>query len=293
MGENSKKSVERFRDLLRELFQFGNADLNFGIYRVMNQKRERMEAVIRDDIVRAVDAALDPDASAKAARAAAAAGDDAGAGAVTRKAGGAGQNTGAEDVAGRGGGDGDDAGGGGAAVGDDRAAALAGLQAVFEAAAYGTSAFGADGKLKPEFRAHPAAKAWDLLRGDAHFAGAATGDELRDEAFNRLYDFFSRYYDDGDFLCRQRYSADGRYAVPYNGEEVVLHWANKHQYYVKTTEHFSRYEYRVGGGAGVAMVREFRRRWRRIYCGIWSVMLRGIRRIILFTRICAGFCAVS
>lgn len=31
--------------------------------------------------------------------------------------------------------------------------------------------------------------------------------------------------------------------VPYNGEEVFFHWANRNQYYVKTSEHFTAYRF--------------------------------------------------
>lgn len=58
------------------------------------------------------------------------------------------------------------------------------------------------------------------------------------EIFNLLYAFFSRYYDDGDFIPRRFYGARASYAVPYNGEEVLFHWANKDQYYVKSGEAF-------------------------------------------------------
>ncbi len=63
--------------------------------------------------------------------------------------------------------------------------------------------------------------------------------------FNHLYSFFSRYYDDGDFISKRRYSRRERYAIPYNGEEVHLHWANKDQYYVKTGEHFRDYAFKA------------------------------------------------
>ena len=58
---------------------------------------------------------------------------------------------------------------------------------------------------------------------------------------------FSRYYDNGDFIPRRRYSQTERYAVPYNGEEVYLHWANRDQYYVKSGEHFSTYRFKSQG----------------------------------------------
>ena len=65
--------------------------------------------------------------------------------------------------------------------------------------------------------------------------------------FNHLYTFFSRYYEDGDFIPRRRYSQTERYAIPYNGEEVYLHWANRDQYYVKSGEHFSTYRFKSQG----------------------------------------------
>ena len=36
----------RFQELLRELFQFDCADLDFGIYRIMNHKRSAVERFI-------------------------------------------------------------------------------------------------------------------------------------------------------------------------------------------------------------------------------------------------------
>lgn len=41
---------------------------------------------------------------------------------------------------------------------------------------------------------------------------------------------------------------EGVYAIPYEGEEVKLHWANADQYYVKTTENFRDYTFRLPSG---------------------------------------------
>ena len=60
---------------------------------------------------------------------------------------------------------------------------------------------------------------------------------------NCLLNFFGRYYEDGDFVSKRRYSSEEKYAVPYNGEEVHLHWANRDQYYIKTGEVFSHYRF--------------------------------------------------
>jgi adenine-specific DNA-methyltransferase len=77
-------------------------------------------------------------------------------------------------------------------------------------------------------------------------------DALKDTAsaeadvYDHLYRFFERYYDNGDFISR-RYDireTSGKaapYAIPYNGEEVKLVWANMDQYYVKSTEYFTNF----------------------------------------------------
>jgi len=44
----------KFQGLLRELFQFDCADLDFGIYRIMNQKRAVIERFIENDLMDAV-----------------------------------------------------------------------------------------------------------------------------------------------------------------------------------------------------------------------------------------------
>jgi adenine-specific DNA-methyltransferase len=72
-------------------------------------------------------------------------------------------------------------------------------------------------------------------------AKAAGGDEA--DVYDDLYRFFERYYDEGDFLSRRYYAREtadraAPYAVPYDGSEVYFHWANKDQYYIKTTENF-------------------------------------------------------
>lgn len=67
------------------------------------------------------------------------------------------------------------------------------------------------------------------------------------EIFNHVYEFFSRYYDKGDFISKSRYGAREKYYIPYNGEEVTFYWANKDQYYAKTAEYFKNYHFKVGG----------------------------------------------
>ena len=63
---------------------------------------------------------------------------------------------------------------------------------------------------------------------------------LEAEVYDHLYSFFRRYYSEGDFLSKRVYK-EGVYAIPYEGEEVTLHWANKDQYYIKTSEYLRDY----------------------------------------------------
>ena len=68
------------------------------------------------------------------------------------------------------------------------------------------------------------------------------------DVYNHLANFFARYYDEGDFMSLRRYSGGGQstYLIPYDGEDVKLHWANSDQYYIKTTENYASYVFTVG-----------------------------------------------
>ncbi|MFZ5273923.1 DNA methyltransferase [Enterobacter asburiae] len=74
--------------------------------------------------------------------------------------------------------------------------------------------------------------------------------ENENAVFSHLLTFFSRYYDQGDFISQRRYKGD-TYAIPYAGEEVMLHWANKDQYYTKSGEYFSNYSFKLKDGRTV------------------------------------------
>jgi adenine-specific DNA-methyltransferase len=65
---------------------------------------------------------------------------------------------------------------------------------------------------------------------------------LETDVYSALYSFFNRYYDEGDFISKRRYK-EGVYALPYEGEEVKLYWANQDQYYIKTSENFKDYTF--------------------------------------------------
>ena len=73
------------------------------------------------------------------------------------------------------------------------------------------------------------------LKSDSVDIGA-----LESEVYDHLFSFFRRYYSEGDFVAKRVYKP-GVYAIPYEGEEVTLHWANKDQYYIKTSEYLRDY----------------------------------------------------
>ena len=77
------------------------------------------------------------------------------------------------------------------------------------------------------------------LKSDAVDIGA-----LESEVYDHLFSFFRRYYSEGDFLAKRVYKP-GVYAIPYEGEEVTLHWANKDHYYIKTSEYLRDYAFRL------------------------------------------------
>lgn len=180
---------EKFQDLLRELFQFDCADLDFGIYRIMNHKRDVIERFIAADLPQAIAGELGRDALAEQSQAAA-----------------------------------------------KLAEAAAKVKTNF-----GPEALDPDGNLAASLHTFPLGKEYLALQASA--AGSRARDALEVAIYNHLYAFFSRYYQEGDFISKRRYSKRERYAIPYNGEEVYLYWANHDQYYVKTGEYFTDYAF--------------------------------------------------
>lgn len=74
--------------------------------------------------------------------------------------------------------------------------------------------------------------------------------EQENQVFSHLLTFFSRYYDSGDFISQRRFKGN-TYAIPYAGEEVMLYWANKDQYYTKSGENFANYRFKLADGRTV------------------------------------------
>jgi len=201
--------LEKFQSLLRELFQFEQADLDFGVYRIMNLRRERMETWLNRELPARARAIL--------------------------KQGG---NTADDDLGGR----------------------LDVLKAqILEMEPGGIDE---DGNIVNEaLKGIAKGKEYLKLKAQADRAPARTAAGMEPLVYNHLYDFFSRYYDTGDFIPKRRrsFAPDGRdtYAIPWDGEEVVLHWANKDQYYIKTGERFTHYRWQSEAGERTFTV-EFR-----------------------------------
>ncbi len=186
---------EKFQGLLKKLFQFDCAELDFGIYRIMNHKRAVIEQFIEKDLLDGVAMELTS-------------------GALAEESGLAQQLT---EVA--------------AQIKEN----------------FGEEALDAEGNLAAQYQQTPRGKQY--LELQERTGKAKSRPELEAEIFNHLYSFFSRYYDEGDFMSLRRYSKRDKYAIPYNGEEVHLHWANSDQYYIKTGENFTDYSYKHGGWA--------------------------------------------
>lgn len=186
--------LEKFQELLRELFQLKDAaELDFGIYRILNLKRVQVEEFIASRLPAIVAEAFAEYTTADMA---------------------------------------------------ELQKQLSKLRAEYVALA-GEAAFEPGGGLRADLRSSERGKEYTDLH--SRLKSAVATEELKTRVYNDLYSFFSRYYDDGDFITRRRirYSGNDAYAIPYNGDEVVLHWATKDQYYVKTIDRFTNYRFRA------------------------------------------------
>ena len=189
---------EKFQALLWELFQFDRAELDFGIYRIMNHKRAVVDDFIVNTLPANIDAALNQ----------------------------------------------------GPLVGQAQAEERREAAARQVRENLGKYVINRQGELDIQFQDTPAGRAYLAAQADA--ASGRSRAAVETEIYNHLYAFFRRYYRDGDFIAQRRYSASGdTYAIPYNGQEVFLHWANRDQYYVKTAEHFLNYDWKAANAVKV------------------------------------------
>ena len=167
---------DTFIATMKKVLMLDQADLDFGIYRIMNQKRAQIESYLNNDLRKQVAEAIRENTSADA-------------GALKKE--------------------------------------LAQLITTLTAAG-----------MNP----NDAPKVKELKD---RIAQCGNSEVLENEIYSHLSIFFGRYYDGGDFISQRRYKKDV-YAIPYEGEEVKLYWANADQYYIKTGEYFRNYRFAIG-----------------------------------------------
>ncbi len=78
----------------------------------------------------------------------------------------------------------------------------------------------------------------------------------RAEVLNRLYQFFSRHYQDGDFIVERRYGKGGARYVRSTGEDTEFHWATEDMYYIKSGDIFTDFPVRLSNGQRVVFTVE-------------------------------------
>ena len=186
---DNKQARKKLQDELRKLFQYDVSDLDFGIYRILNRKKDQIEQFIEKDLLDAVNEGLKEYQQQESSQ--------------------------LDDI----------------------------KQQIMENLS--DDAFDVQGKLV-KYENTKLGK--DYLQALKKVEKQQVGADTEKKIYNDLFTFFSRYYSEGDFVTKRRISTrDSKYAVPYNGEEVLLHWANKDQYYIKTGEHFTNYKFEVDG----------------------------------------------
>jgi very-short-patch-repair endonuclease len=176
------QNLERLKRLLVELCQLDQAELDFGLYRIMNTKREEIVRFLENHLLPQVREVLN------------------------------------------------------ALEGERRSV----LEAELEKAKEQAKSLGFEDPAQ-------APKVKEL---EARWNAAFDVEAAESEVFSHLYSFFRRYYQEGDFISLRRYK-EGVYAIPYEGEEVKLYWANHDQYYIKTSEYLRNYTFKLPSGKRV------------------------------------------
>ncbi len=182
-----KELVDKLKQLLKELFQFENNDLDFGIYRILNIKKNEISDFIEKDLFDIIKKEISTVKETQYL---------------------------------------------------DKE--LEDLQEEIE------KNFGC--RIKDaikKYNENPKIK--DFVEKQKDYEKQSVEIETEEEIYNNIINFFSRYYDNGDFVSKRRYSKSNKYSIPYNGEEVYLYWANNDQYYIKTAETFRNYSFKAGG----------------------------------------------
>ncbi|MBD8036640.1 site-specific DNA-methyltransferase [Solibacillus sp. A46] len=175
------KQLEKFISLLEEMFQFDQADLDFGIYRIMNQKREEIQSFLKNDLMPQVNQAFEKFKN-------------------------------------------------------------------YEVDVIKQELEQLEKQLSDMGVAKESSEKYQSL--SAKLSQSVDTSALENDVYSHLTNFFKRYYSEGDFISLRRYKKDV-YAIPYEGEEVKLHWANADQYYIKSSEQFKDYSFTLPSGKKV------------------------------------------
>ena len=149
----AETNLAKFKKLLSELFMLDQADLDFGLYRIMNAKREEITRFLNNDLLPQVKGELET------------------------------LGTG------------------------DRAQ----FEQEYREALEQAKRFGVAG---PE-NSPPVVEARMKMEASVDVSA------MESEVLAHLFNFFRRYYSEGDFLSLRRYK-EGVYAIPYEGKEVKL-----------------------------------------------------------------------
>ena len=182
MTMNASEQLNRLIERLREIFEIDKADLDFGIYRIMNIRKKEIEKFLSEGLPKRVQETLAPFAA---------------------------DTTEIE-------------------------------KRILEI----EKQLGDGAAIAALPQAIPMVKEYADLK--TQLAKGVDLSGLEADVYSHLLSFFSRYYEEGDFISKRRYK-EGVYAIPYEGEEVKLYWANQDQYYIKTSENFKDYTFVAEG----------------------------------------------
>ena len=152
MTENQKKLI----NLLKEMFQFDQADLDFGIYRIMRMKREEISRFIEEDLPAQITNELRE---------------------------------------------------------------LVSVSAEVDMAEIDKQV--TDAKSLNISETAKASIIAELEAKKKALAEKIDISSVEADVYNHLTNFFSRYYDEGDFISQRRYK-DGAYAIPYEGGSKAI-----------------------------------------------------------------------
>ena len=174
-------NYNQLKDVLNEIFELNKADLDFGIYRIMNQKRKQVNEFIEKQLPEDIKQALSEIQSSDKTE----------------------------------------------------------IENELKTLKKNLDDAGIVAEESPKYKTL-----------NERLSGLENSEVLEQEVFSHLANFFKRYYKDGDFISMRRYKKDV-YAIPYEGEEVKLHWANHDQYYIKSSENFKNYGFKTPDGKTV------------------------------------------